>query len=172
MPGQHILTILENRRLTDTVFSLMLTAEELAETAAPGQFLHLKCQDSSVLRRPVSICDMTDGVLTVTAEVRGEGTEWLSRRTPGETLDILGPLGRGFNLRYENILAVGGGVGAAPMLFAARAAHARSAVLGFKARSGVILEKEFRAVCDAVYITTDDGVTASLGPSCRRWSVF
>ena len=167
MPGQFALTVLEKKKLTDTVFSLRLEAEALAETAEPGQFLHIKCQDSSVLRRPISICDVTDGVLSVTAEVRGEGTEWLSRRQPGEKLDILGPLGNGFNLKHENILVVGGGIGAAPMLYAARRAGVRTAVLGFKTKDSVILTEEYRAVCQQVYITTDDGSYGERGTVLR-----
>jgi dihydroorotate dehydrogenase electron transfer subunit len=171
MPKQLMLTILEIRSLSDTAFSIKLAAGELAETAAPGQFLHIKCQESSILRRPLSICDVTDGVLTIAAEVRGEGTGWLSRRQPGETLDILGPLGRGFDLRYDNILAVGGGIGAAPMLFAARSAPARAVVLGFQTKNSVILTEEFGAACENVYITTDDGSYGEpgtvLGPTER-----
>ena len=73
MPEQHLLTLLENTPLTDTVFLLRLSAGALAETAVPGQFLHVRCRESSVLRRPLSICDVSDGVLTIAAEVRGRG---------------------------------------------------------------------------------------------------
>ncbi|SHH95017.1 dihydroorotate dehydrogenase electron transfer subunit [Sporobacter termitidis DSM 10068] len=157
MPETYLPTVLDNRRLTETVHALRLQSAELARAARPGQFVHIKCGEGNLLRRPVSICRAEDGVLTVVLEVRGEGTRWLSQRRAGDMLDVLGPLGRGFDLSHKNIIVVGGGIGVPPMLFAARAAGAKAAVLGFRSRENAILAEEFRDVCEAVYITTDDG---------------
>ena len=95
MSEHLLLNVLDNRRLTESVVALKLDAGELVKTAVPGQFLHIRCLDGSVLRRPVSICDLSGGALTLTVEIRGAGTAWLSRRRPGDRLDVLGPLGRG-----------------------------------------------------------------------------
>lgn len=158
MPVQCMTTVSEKAMLTNTVFSLKIEAPEIAAAAEAGQFVHIKCGEDSLLRRPISISDAMDGILTLVFEVRGVGTGWLSERRPGDRLDILGPLGRGFDLNYKNLIAVGGGIGVPPMLFASRSAPGRlSAVLGFKSKDSVILEDNFRSVCHEVYITTEDG---------------
>lgn len=163
MPGQHILTVLENRRLNDAIFSLTLAGEELSKETLAGQFVHIKCHESSILRRPISVSLAENGIVTITAEIKGDGTRWLSQRRPGDQLDVLGPLGRGFCISPENIIAVGGGIGAAPMLLAARAVNVKTAILGFRNSSAVILADEFRASCKEVYINTDDGSVGEPG---------
>jgi len=91
-------------------------------------------------------------------EVKGQGTLWLSRREPGDALDILGPLGNGFYFPDGNIIVVGGGLGSPPILFAAQSARSGvTAILGFRDKSRVLLVSEFKDVCDEVYLTTDDG---------------
>lgn len=158
MPVQCLTTVNEKVMLTNKVFSLKINAPEIASAAAAGQFVHIKCGEDNLLRRPISISDASDGVLTLVFEVRGTGTGWLSERRPGDRLDFLGPLGRGFDLSYKKIIAVGGGIGVPPMLFVARSAPGRvSAVLGFRNKENIILEENFRSACHEVYMTTDDG---------------
>jgi dihydroorotate dehydrogenase electron transfer subunit len=122
-------------------------------------FVHVKCGNSHVLRRPLSIAGSRGTELDVVFEVKGEGTRWLSRRRAGGKLDVLGPLGNGFGPLGRSVIAVAGGLGAPPILFAAQRAEGRrvTAVLGFRDRGRVILEQEFKAVCERVYVTTDDG---------------
>jgi dihydroorotate dehydrogenase electron transfer subunit len=156
--------ITENRELADGVFSVSFEAGEAALSARPGMFVHIKCGDSRILRRPISIADARGGEMTVVFEVKGDGTRWLSRRARGGSLDVLGPLGNGFGRMGGRVLAVGGGMGAPPLLFAARTADARvTAVLGFRDGGRIILEDEFRACCDEVYVTTDDGSAGERG---------
>ncbi len=157
MTRQYMLTVLEKKSLTNTVFSMKLAADELVKDASPGQFIHIMCLDRSVLRRPISISEALNGILTIVVEARGEGTKWLAERRTGDKLDVIGPLGRGFDLNYKNIIVVGGGIGVPPMLFAARSAGAAAAVLGFRNKESVILAEDFRDVCENVYITSDDG---------------
>ena len=93
-------------------------------SALPGQFLHIKCGGTSYLRRPISICDAQGNQLRFIFEVRGEGTKELSNVKVGETIDILGPLGRGFDLDLAKtngeILLIGGGIGTFPLLLLAK----------------------------------------------------
>ena len=63
----------------------------------------------------------------------------------------------------SNIVLAGGGLGAAPLLFAARASGAQTAVLGFRNKDSVVLADEFRSFCKQVYITTDDGSYGEYG---------
>lgn len=158
MPKQCEATIIENRCLTGTVFSLKLRAPELANDALPGQFVHVKCGEGSLLRRPISICDAKDDVVTIVVEARGEGTKWISGRKAGERLDLLGPLGHGFDLSGRNVILVGGGIGVPPMFYAARSHNGNAtAILGFRNKDSIILSDEFKRECKELYITTDDG---------------
>ena len=158
MPEINNYEVFENTRLTDTVFSLTVKCEEMAGKACVGQFLHVKCGSERLLRRPVSICSVKDGLLRMVFEVKGDGTRWLSERRRGDSLDIIGPLGNGFSFPEGEIAVVGGGIGVPPMLFAAKSAKGQvTAILGFRDSSRIILTDEFEPLCADVIITTDDG---------------
>jgi len=91
-------------------------------------------------------------------EVKGAGTRWLSERKPGEKLDILGPLGNGFDIPGGDIIIVGGGLGAPPMLYTAQSASGCvTAVLGFRDAGRVMMTGDFGKVCGSVIVMTDDG---------------
>jgi len=151
-------SVTENKLLTEAIYSITVKSNEIASESKPGQFLHIKCGHSRILRRPISICDVNGDSITFIFEVKGEGTNWLSKRMPGQKLDIMGPLGNGFEIPDDKIIIIGGGVGTPPMLYAAKAAKQKAtAILGFREKSRVILTDEFEAACDELYITTDDG---------------
>jgi len=158
MPDVFFCEIIDNIILTDAVYSMTISCQELAHEAVAGQFLHIKCGHSRILRRPISICSVRDDKVNFVFEVKGEGTRWLSERRPGQVLDVLGPLGNGFKMPKGNLIVVGGGVGTPPMLFtAASATHGVTAILGFRSADRVILTDQFNKICDEVHITTDDG---------------
>ena len=137
---------------------MVISAPEIAAKALPGQFVHIKCGEENMLRRPISICDINGDDLTIVFEARGKGTDWLTKRTAGEELDVLGPLGHGFDVSREGkVLLAGGGIGVPPMLYTAKALKDCDAVLGFRNASAVMLEDEFKAVCGNVVVSTDDG---------------
>ena len=99
MPIQETCSVAEAVRLNDYAYSFTLEAPGIAAAiAGPGQFVHIKCGHSRLLRRPISICDWEEGLVRVVFEVRGDGTAWLARRAVGDKLDVLGPLGSGFRL--------------------------------------------------------------------------
>lgn len=158
-------TIIQKETLAPATFSLTVRCDDAAFSAQPGQFLHILCGHSRILRRPISIADVQGDAVTMVFEAKGEGTQWLSRCGAGDRLDILGPLGRGFTLPEGKILVVGGGIGVPPLLYTVRSAPGPvTAILGFRDRSRVILADAFEAVCDAVVITTDDGSAGLHGP--------
>ncbi len=164
MPVQRLSKVLEIRKLTEDAFLLRLDAPDIADTAAPGQFVHIKCGAEQLLRRPISICNAEAGVLTVVVEARGAGTRWLAGRQPGQTVDLLGPLGNGYDVAGGRLLLIGGGIGAPPLLYAARKAAGRvTSVLGFRTAGCVILQDEFQTACDAFCLTTDDGTAGERG---------
>lgn len=150
-------------------FTLAVEDMVRASFRAPGQFVHVKCGDARLLRRPISVCacqaDDPEDLLTIVFEVRGEGTAWLAQREPGEALDLMGLLGNGFsmdpNRRY---LLVGGGIGVPPLLGCARYAPGNChAVLGFRDKSHALLLEDFTACCPTVTAVTEDGSLGETG---------
>ena len=111
-------------------FILRLHAPQCAAHATPGSFVHLSCDASLPMRRPLSIMrvDPQRGDITVLYKVVGAGLEMLSRKRPGDRLSSLGPIGQGFTPRPQRprALLIGGGVGIPPMVFLAEALRERS----------------------------------------------
>jgi dihydroorotate dehydrogenase electron transfer subunit len=102
---------------------LRLEAPRCAARAVPGSFVHLRCDETVPMRRPLSImrAEPAAGWIELLYRVTGPGTRALSAQRPGRTLSVLGPIGNGFRLHAERprVLAVGGGVGIPPMIFLA-----------------------------------------------------
>lgn len=148
----------------DAVYLVLKVGDMVrASYRAPGQFVHIKCGGALLLRRPISVCscheDEPDDLLSIVFEVRGEGTQWLARRSVGDTLDVLGFLGNGFRVRREGrCLLVGGGIGVPPLRGCAQYTAGRStAILGFRNKEKAILTGLFEEECAKVLIATDDG---------------
>lgn len=172
MPVQIITTVADMTRLNDFAYSMTLeTGKDMVPLISSGRFVHIKCGHSRLLRRPISICDWQSDepsdLLRVVFEVRGEGTEWLSRRKAGDRLDVLGPLGHGFDVSGKKLLVVGGGIGVPPLLGCAKAAAARGsevhAALGFRDIGHQMLTGDFAEVCASMHIISDDGTTGRQG---------
>ncbi len=104
-------------------FVLRLQAPACARRAEPGSFVHLTCDPSIPMRRPLSImrADREAGWIEVLYKVLGPGLRALAGRTPGETVSIIGPIGRPFTAHRERprTVLIGGGVGIPPMIFLA-----------------------------------------------------
>ena len=142
--------------------SITVESEALAAEARPGQFLHIRCEGHQ-LRRPISIAGVDGDRLTVIFEIKGNGTRWLSRRKPGDFLNILGPLGHGFPPAEGKVLLVGGGVGVPPMHLCAQTMPQADAVLAFRSADRALLTEEMVALCGEVEIMTDDGSLGKQG---------
>ena len=138
---------------------MWLYCPEIARLSKPGQFVQVKCE-GHILRRPISICDTNKHSIRIVFEVRGEGTKWMSEIKLGDSLDILGPLGHGFDLgdTFKKSIFVGGGIGVPP-LFAASKPFGKNAtiVLGFRNSDAAILVDEFKANGATVLLASDDG---------------
>ncbi len=164
MPIQKECKIVEAVGLNQYAVSITLEAGEIAATAQVGQFVHIKCGEGLLLRRPISICDYQEGLLRIVFEVRGEGTEWLAQRGVGDMLDVMGPLGHGFDVCGRKLLLVGGGIGVPPMLACAKKAEGEvTAVLGFRSAERAMLVQEFDEECAKVYVASDDGTIGEHG---------
>lgn len=162
--------IKSKQRLGDAV-SMVLEVGDMVRQSfkGPGQFVHIKCGDGFLLRRPISVCscqeDEPSDLLRIVFEARGEGTQWLAEREEGEELDVLGLAGNGFSVNPQGrYILVGGGIGVPPMLGCAQYTGGRStAILGFRNAGKVMMEEEFRASCASVQVATDDGSYGNYG---------
>jgi dihydroorotate dehydrogenase electron transfer subunit len=115
--------VLEQRTFEAQQYILRIEAPKCAARALPGSFVHLSCDDDIPMRRPLSImrADPVAGWIDVLYKVVGSGLAALARRRPGDTLSVLGPIGKGFELHPQRPrpLLIGGGVGIPPMVFLA-----------------------------------------------------
>ncbi len=115
MPGTHVVD---------------LASPELARSAAPGQFVHLRCGPGwdPLLRRPMSIYKIRPDGVSLMVRAVGAGSDIIARSPPGTVLDCLGPLGRPFSLLPGlcRLVMVGGGYGVAPLIALADRALPRS----------------------------------------------
>lgn len=156
--------IVSREQLGDAVYMVLEVGDMVrASCKGPGQFVHIKCGEGLLLRRPISVCicqeDEPSDLLSIAFEVRGEGTAWLADRREGDELDVLGLLGNGFAVKPEGrYLLVGGGIGIPPMLGCARYTGGRStAILGGRSADKIILREKFQQACAKVLCATDDG---------------
>lgn len=156
--------VLENNRLEESVYDMWLEAENIAKDAYPGQFISLYCNDGGrLLPRPISICeiDKESGNIRLVYRVVGKGTEEFAGLKPGDLIDCIGPLGKGFTLEGKKALIVGGGIGIPPLLELAKQLDCeKSIVLGY--RDVTFLDKDFESY-GKVYISTEDGSIGTKG---------
>lgn len=143
--------------LTGSIYDFTVESEYLAKASKCGQFIHIDCGEQFVLRRPISICEVLENGIRFIFDVRGKGTQKLSEKQAGETLDILGPLGNGFHLRKDKALVLGGGIGVYPLLELVKQLDACDVSLGFRTKDLITLQDEFQSKCDTLTIATDDG---------------
>lgn len=112
--------VIENIRLSHRYFLLRVERPAGMSPVAAGHFVHVLVPDASrfFLRRPFSIHDCTEDVMELLIVELGPGTQALRRLGAGDRLEFYGPLGSGFpRLAGQRIVAVGGGVGLAPLYF-------------------------------------------------------
>jgi dihydroorotate dehydrogenase electron transfer subunit len=160
-------------------------APELAVGSRAGQFIHVRTGDFSgmVLRRPFSLntTDPATGIVTIHFRVIGRGTEWFTRLRPGDTIDLLGPLGRPFEVapRSQHLLLVAGGLGMAGVrMLADEAIRAgRKVTLLFGASSAREVYPSTLLPDEVEYIVaTDDGslghhgFVTELVPDYEAWA--
>src|SRR6188768_3528041 len=111
--------LVEHREILPGQWLQAYHAPDVASGCRAGQFVHIRTGDFSgmVLRRPFSIntADPSTGIITIHFRVIGRGTEWFTRLRPGDRVDLLGPLGRPFEVdaRSRHLLLVAGGLGMA-----------------------------------------------------------
>ena len=158
---QSIFEIISNKKLADITYEMVLKGD-CSDITKPGQFVNIKL-DGFFLRRPISVCNSKDGVLTIIYKVVGQGTEVMANMTASEKLDILTGLGNGYDLDKsgEAPVLIGGGAGVPPMYMLAvellKQGKKPTVVLGFNKKSEVFYEEEFKALGIDTIVATADG---------------
>lgn len=167
--------VVENKSLATNVYELVLTTEDDGKIEGlPGQFFMVKVgtKMDPILPRPFSINDLKDNNISFLHEVVGRGTEILSKLKPGDTVEVMGPLGNGFDLDVQGKIAlVSGGAGIAPMRYLAKKLNAEIDIYaGY--RDEVFGIEDLSEYVENIYLATESGrighkgfVTDNLNPS-------
>ena len=168
---QENMTVISNKEIAHQIYEMILKGNLVSKMRESGQFLHIKVnRDDLILRRPISIASIQDDTVTILYRVVGQGTASLALMKPLDEVDVLGPLGHGFELEAvqanSEVLVVGGGIGVAPLYELGKQLALKQAnitfVLGFaNAHDAYYLDK-FREL-GSVRITTDDGSLGTQG---------
>jgi len=112
--------VLQHHAFEEEQFVLRVYAPKCAASALPGQFAHIQCDSQRLMRRPLSIMrvSLTEGWVEFLYKAVGEGTGLLAQRKVGENVNLMGPIGRPFELNADKpkALLLGGGVGIPPMI--------------------------------------------------------
>ena len=159
------------RPVAEQTYELTLSAPEIAGSAQPGQFVHLKAPggEDLLMRRPISLytADVGTGTVSFIIQRKGEGTARLCAVKPGDTVDALGPLGRGFHVPQDarRVAVVGGGIGVAPLrLVLERYREATfDSFVGFRNANCAYGLEVFTALSHSLYCASDDGSLGTRG---------
>ena len=164
---QEMMTIVEQRQLAPRIFQMTLTGELVKEMGTPGQFIHIKVpREDFLLRRPISLNQINkeEQTCTIIYRTEGDGTLHFSKMSAGEKLDVMGPLGNGFDLSFltagQTVYVVGGGIGIPPMYELSRQLKEKGVkvihFLGYASKDVAYFQKEFIDLGETRF-ATDDG---------------
>jgi dihydroorotate dehydrogenase electron transfer subunit len=159
--------VVENRRVSSDYYLLEAECPGVSSSARPGQFVHVRVPgDDLVLRRPFSICEGGGVSISVLYKVVGEGTRRMASLQRGGTVNILGPLGNGFDpaVSGSRPLLVGGGYGVAPLLFLAKNMRLTGVLaVGGRSSEDILFCGEFESLGWEVRVATEDGSLGQRG---------
>lgn len=162
--------ILEKISLNPTVTKMVVEAPAVAKKAKAGQFIILRVHELGE-RIPLTIADsdVENGTITIIYQIVGKTTMLLNELQVNDSiLDFVGPLGEPSHIEgLKKVCVIGGGVGCAIAYPTAKALHDQGSdvtvVAGFRNKDLVILEEEFAAVSNEMYLVSDDGSTGTKG---------
>ena len=176
---QETVTIVCNEAVAPGYYRMGLQCPAGFLDAVPGQFIMLRVgpRTQPLLRRPFSIHRVSDHGggspgLDLLYQVVGQGTRQMADKRPGDRLDILGPLGKGFRYHphWKRMMMVAGGIGVAPLVFLAQSMQKNRidlseshVFLGGRSRGDLLCADDFSGLSMQVHLTTDDG---SEGDQC------
>ena len=165
--------IARKKHLNPTVTMMDIEAPLVAKKAEPGQFIILRVDEEGE-RIPLTVAgyNREEGTVKIIFQIVGSTTEKLNHKQEGEFIqDFVGPLGMPTETDgIKSVCIVGGGVGCAIALPVAQKFHELgcevTSIIGFRSKDLLILEDEFRAASDELYVMTDDGSYGRAGNVC------
>jgi dihydroorotate dehydrogenase electron transfer subunit len=168
--------VLSHKKYGEDYHSLTIVAPDIGEKIRPGQFVNIQCGDNraSILRRPFSVYRVHKrggwaSTIEIVFDIRGPGTAYLSHLRGHASVNLIGPLGRGFVLpkRRAHCLLVGGGIGATPLFFLAdelrNEGHRVDVILGARSAGLLLNPIDARRLASVCRTTTEDGSVGERG---------
>ena len=169
MAYREKVTIVRADEIATDIYEMCFSTKNIAKEAKPGQFVSVYSNDGSrLLPRPISICGIEGDTLRIVYRAIGKGTQEFATMHAGQTLEVQGPLGNGYDIskvsKERKAILFGGGIGIPPMLELAKQLDCeKSIVLGY--RDELFLNDEFEAY-GKVYLATEDGSAKENGLEC------
>ncbi|MDD3712504.1 MAG: sulfide/dihydroorotate dehydrogenase-like FAD/NAD-binding protein [Candidatus Izemoplasmatales bacterium] len=160
--------ILEKQELNNDVDLFKIKAPLVAKNTKPGNFVIVRV-DKLGERIPLTIVENDSESITIISQKVGFSTKLLSKKEKGNFIeDVVGPLGEAIRIKNVNhLIAVAGGVGAAPLYPQLKSYHAHGTkidlIIGARDKDHLLLMDKFREVCENIFITTDDGSAGQKG---------
>lgn len=158
MKGYRRATVKSNVEIATNIYEMKISYP-YAFLGCPGQFYMLKGWKAMdpFLARPISIADVEENTLSFLYEVRGKGTYLMSKLREGDSLELLGPLGKGFDTNVKgNIAIVAGGIGIAPMIYLLKSLNSRvDFYCGFRDQAYYI--DKIKEYAKDIFISTESG---------------
>ena len=167
--------VLLNKEVGENICRIDIEAPFLGKNSKPGQFINIKAKSGvsdPLLRIPLGIHKIRKTGISLLYKVVGPGTALLKEKRKGETVDILGPLGNGFDLaesgnKHERAVLVAGGYGVSPLFALAEELIGKgknvNVLMGGKTKTHVTCEKELKKMGVKVVVMTDDGTYGKKG---------
>ena len=152
-------------------FVMRIRVPKCAAAATPGSFVHISCDETLPMRRPLSIMRASDDWIEVLYKIVGEGLHLLAEKKPGDIINVLGPIGQPFRCSPDRpkTLLIGGGVGIPPMVFLAETLRGTGAeplaILGSEIPFPFDLEKS------AIETAWADNDIVSTMPLLESWGI-
>lgn len=171
---QNLMIVQSQKEIARNIFEMKLQGKLVDEIIAPGQFVHIRVDDSfdMLLRRPISVAEINQEAqeITIIYRAEGDGTKRLSEKNVGDSVDVLGPLGNGFPVEEtkagETAYLIGGGIGVPPLYELSKQLTANGVkcvhILGFQSEDVVFYEEAFSALGET-HIVTVDGTQGTEG---------
>jgi dihydroorotate dehydrogenase electron transfer subunit len=168
--------VLSHKKYGEYFHSLTIVAPDIGKTIRPGQFVNVRCGEnrSNIIRRPFSVYRVHKrggwaSTIEIVFDIRGPGSQYLSELRGHASVDLLGPLGRGFQMpgRRAHCLLIGGGIGATPLFFLAdelrNDGHRVDVILGARSVGYLLNPIEVRRLASVSVTTTEDGSAGETG---------
>lgn len=170
---QEKMKIVAQKELAAAIYQLTLKGDLVQAMTKPGQFLHIKIPRADLLlRRPISLNQINRQANTCTLiyRVQGAGTQALSQLRVGQSLDVLGPLGNGFDSRFlkagDTAFVIGGGIGIPPLYALSQQLQTQGVIvqhfLGYQTQAQAFFTQEFQQL-GATFVATEDGTLGVKG---------